>query len=179
MSLSRFLRDYVYIPLGGSRNGPANFVFASIGTMALCGLWHGAGWMFIAWGLWHGIGLVVCRGWQSLAMPLPSPVGWLLTMMFVIVGWVMFRVPDGATFVSISGSMIGLNGFAGGFGGRGDVLLEAVLPALLIPSSHEMLEMMKRTGPRPAVVVLTAMLAAFCVLEVGKGAPAEFIYFRF
>jgi alginate O-acetyltransferase complex protein AlgI len=179
ISLSRFLRDYVYIPLGGSRNGPACFVFASIATMALCGLWHGAGWMFIAWGLWHGIGLVVCRGWQSLAMPLPSPVGWLLTMMFVIVGWVMFRVPDGSTFVSVYGSMIGLNGFAGGFDGRGDVLLEAVLPALLIPSSHEMLEIMKRTGPRPVVVVLMAMLAAFCVLEVGKGAPAEFIYFRF
>jgi alginate O-acetyltransferase complex protein AlgI len=182
MSLSRFLRDYVYIPLGGSRNGLARFVFASIVTIALCGLWHGAGWMFVAWGLWHGVGLVVCRGWQRLAMPLPAPVGWLLTMMFVIVGWVMFRAPDGATFVSISGAMIGLNGFAGGWGGlmgRTDVLLEAALPCLLIPSSYDMLDMFKICQPRPVVVVLTAMLAAYCALEVGKGAPVEFIYFRF
>lgn len=179
MSLSRFLRDYVYIPLGGSRNGAAQFAFASIGTMALCGLWHGAGWMFIAWGLWHGIGLVVCRGWQSLAVPLPAPVGWLLTMLFVIAGWILFRAPDGATFMSIVRSMIGLGGETSSFSLRTDILLETLLPCLLIPSSHEMLEIMKRTGPRPIIVVSVAILAAYCVLEVGKGAPAEFIYFRF
>jgi D-alanyl-lipoteichoic acid acyltransferase DltB (MBOAT superfamily) len=135
--------------------------------------------MFVAWGLWHGIGLVVCRGWKSLKMPLPAPAGWLLTMLFVLVGWIMFRAPDWQTFVSISGSMIGFGGAAPIGSLRSEILLEAVLPCVLIPSAHEMLEIMKRLGPRPAVVVLTAMLAAFCVLEVGKGAPAEFIYFRF
>jgi alginate O-acetyltransferase complex protein AlgI len=182
MSLSRFLRDYVYIPLGGSRNGAARFAAATILTMALCGLWHGAGWMFIAWGLWHGIGLVVCRGWQSLSVPLPAPAGWLLTMMFVAAGWVLFRAPDASTSVSIFGAMAGLNGFGGVWGGvfgRTDILLEAVLPCLLIPSSHEILELLKLYRPRPIVVVPMAVLAAYCVLEVGKGAPAEFIYFRF
>jgi D-alanyl-lipoteichoic acid acyltransferase DltB (MBOAT superfamily) len=183
MSLSRFLRDYVYIPLGGSRHGPRTFVFASMATMALCGLWHGAGWMFVAWGLWHGIGLVICRGWKSLKMPLPAPIGWLLTMLFVVVGWIMFRAPDWQTFASIAGAMIGLGGSTGAtdlsWRGLVELPLEAALPCVLIPSSHEMLEIMKRLGPRPAVIVLTAMLAAFCVLEVGKGAPAEFIYFRF
>ena len=82
MSLSRFLRDYVYIPLGGSRTGGARFAAATVLTMALCGRWHGAGWMFIAWGLWHGVGLVICRGRQGLAVPVPPPVGWFLTMMF-------------------------------------------------------------------------------------------------
>ena len=182
MSLSRFLRDYVYIPLGGSRNGTAVYVAASIATMALCGLWHGAGWMFIAWGLWHGVGLVACRGWKSLKVPLPAPVGWLLTMLFVLVGWVMFRAPDPATFVSIADSMIGLGPHAGGWGGpdgRMDVIFEAIVPALMIPSSHEWLEIFKRHQPRAAGIVLTAVLAAYCVLVVGKGAPAEFIYFRF
>ncbi len=182
MSLSRFLRDYVYIPLGGSRCGPVRFVFATIATMALCGLWHGAGWMFIAWGLWHGIGLVVCRGWQRLAVPLPWPVGWLLTMTFVIVGWVMFRAPDMSTFASLCGSMLGLHGLAGGWGGamgRTDILVEAIVPGLLVPSSHDILEMLKRHPPRPVAIVPLALLAAYCVLEVGKGAPAEFIYFRF
>jgi D-alanyl-lipoteichoic acid acyltransferase DltB (MBOAT superfamily) len=178
MSLSRFLRDYVYILLGGSRNGTARFVFASIATMALCGLWHGAGWMFIAWGLWHGTGLVVCRGWQSLKFPLPAPAGWVLTMLFVIVGWVMFRAPDVSTSASILGSMAGLDGFAGPFK-RTDIFLEAALVCLVSPSSHQILEVCKLHRPRPLVIVLLAMLAVYCVLEVGKGAPAEFIYFRF
>lgn len=183
MSLSRFLRDYVYIPLGGSRNGTTVYVAASIATMALCGLWHGAGWMFIAWGLWHGIGLVACRGWKRLkVVTLPAPLGWLLTMAFVLVGWVMFRAPDPATFVSIAGSMIGFGPHSGGWGGaegRIDVILEAVVPALVLPSSHEWLEIFNRHRPRAVGIVLTALLAAFCVLAVGKGAPAEFIYFRF
>jgi alginate O-acetyltransferase complex protein AlgI len=182
MSLSRFLRDYLYIPLGGSRNGAARFAVATMLTMALCGLWHGAGWMFIAWGLWHGMGLVICRAWQSLSRPLPAPAGWLLTMLFVAAGWVLFRAPDAPAAVSLFGAMAGLHGFAGGWGGvfgRTDILIEAVLPSLLIPSSHEILELLKLTRPRPAVVVLMAVLAAYCVLEAGKGAPAEFIYFRF
>ena len=59
ISLSKFLRDYLYIPLGGSRAGAARYVFATMATMGLCGLWHGAGWTFVAWGLWHGVGLIV------------------------------------------------------------------------------------------------------------------------
>lgn len=182
ISLSRFLRDYLYIPLGGSRNGTARFVVATIITMAMCGLWHGAGWMFVAWGIWHGIGLVICRGWQSLSIPLPSSIGWLLTTVFVVFGWTLFRAPDLSTFVSISSSLAGFGGFGGRWGGefgRVDILLEAVLPCLLIPSSHEILEMLKVYKPRPIIIVSIAMLAAYCVLEVGKGSPAEFIYFRF
>ncbi len=178
MSLSRFLRDYVYIPLGGSRNGPARFTYATLATMALCGAWHGAGWMFIAWGLWHGIGLVACRGWQSLKIPLPAPAGWLLTMLFVAFGWVLFRAPDLATFASISASMIGLGEWSGSAGPT-NALIASIVLCVLLPSSYEILEMMKFYRPRPLIVVLTAMLAAYCVLEVGKGAPAEFIYFRF
>ncbi len=72
ISLSKFLRDYLYIPLGGSRLGPLRYVFATIVTMGLCGLWHGAGWTFVVWGLWHGVGLIVCRGWQQLGRPMPA-----------------------------------------------------------------------------------------------------------
>ena len=60
-----------------------------------------------------------------------------------------------------------------------DIILEAVAPCLLIPASHEILELLKVYGPRLIIIVPIAALAAYCVLEVGKGAPAEFIYFRF
>ncbi|MBN8964047.1 MAG: MBOAT family protein, partial [Rhizobiales bacterium] len=80
ISLSIFLRDYLYIPLGGSRHGLRRYIFATFATMGLCGLWHGAGWTYVMWGLWHGAGLVACHGWQRLRRPLPTPAAWLLTM---------------------------------------------------------------------------------------------------
>src|SRR5262249_17871881 len=75
-TLSGLIRDYLYIPLGGSRHGWLGYVGATLTTMGLCGLWHGAGWTFVAWGLMHGAGLIVCRIWQKNARPLPSVAGW-------------------------------------------------------------------------------------------------------
>src|SRR5215813_10041676 len=79
ITLSNFIRDYLYIPLGGSRHGPYRYVLATLGSMAICGLWHGAGWTYVIWGVWHGIGLVVCRFWQGLKRPLPALLGWAVT----------------------------------------------------------------------------------------------------
>src|SRR6516162_7310708 len=89
ISLSTFMRDYLYIPMGGSRAGVSRYVFATLATMGLCGLWHGAGWTYVAWGLWHGAGLVICHAWQRVGRPLPQAAGWLLTMLFVLCGWVV------------------------------------------------------------------------------------------
>jgi len=72
MTLSQLIRDYLYIPLGGSRHGWGTYVKATLVSMGLCGLWHGAGWTYVAWGLMHGVGLVVCRAWQQKAFPLPA-----------------------------------------------------------------------------------------------------------
>ena len=66
ISLSNFLRDYLYIPLGGSRHGPWRYLLATMVTMGLCGFWHGAGWTYVVWGLWHGLGLAICHAWQRL-----------------------------------------------------------------------------------------------------------------
>ncbi len=94
ITLSRWLRDYLYIPLGGSRHGPRRAYAALITTMLLGGLWHGAGLTFVLWGAWHGIGLAVHR-WQrrdrQTAPAIPTPVAWSLTFAFVLVGWILFR----------------------------------------------------------------------------------------
>ena len=74
MTLSRFLRDYLYIPLGGSRNGFATYLKATLITMGLCGLWHGAGFTFVVWGLLHGVALIVCRVWEDRGRPLGAPL---------------------------------------------------------------------------------------------------------
>jgi len=174
ISLSNFIRDYLYIPLGGSRHGPARYVFATLISMGLCGLWHGAGWTFAAWGLWHGIGLIVCRFWQMLERPMPAALGWLVTMLFVLAGWVLFRAADFATAASILASLVGLNGAGGEFRGVQLFVVSALVSAL-VPSAHEIKD--RLTWPHPAFAAATAVLAAYCVL--GRGPPLTFIYFRF
>jgi D-alanyl-lipoteichoic acid acyltransferase DltB (MBOAT superfamily) len=176
ITLSHFIRDYLYIPLGGSRTGPVRYVCAVMVAMGICGLWHGAGWTFMAWGLWHGAGLVVCRGWKSLKRPLPGAIGWAMTMVFVIVGWVVFRAADFQTTASILGSLAG----AAGFDGRLQVpalITIAALVSVLVPSTHEIRDM--RPMPWPSIAVATAVLAGYCLLEVGNGPPLNFVYFQF
>lgn len=176
ISLSLFLRDYLYIPLGGSRNGTARFVFATLGTMFVCGLWHGAGWTFVIWGVWHGLGLLACHAWQSLRRPLPAVAGWAVTMLFVLVGWVLFRSADFPTAMSILASMAGREGFGGPFAGAGLIAASALVSAL-VPSAHELKDGLLQ--PKPWLAALAASLAVYCVLEVGRGAPVSFIYFQF
>jgi D-alanyl-lipoteichoic acid acyltransferase DltB (MBOAT superfamily) len=176
ISLSKFLRDYLYIPLGGSRSGPARYVFATLGTMFVCGLWHGAGWTYIVWGLWHGLGLLVCHGWQKLSRPMPLALGWAITMLFVIVGWVLFRASDFSTAQAILVSMSGGNGFGGKFSGAALIVVSALVSAL-VPSAHEIKDGISIS--RPWLAMAAASLSIYCVLEVGRGAPVSFIYFQF
>lgn len=99
MTLSRFLRDYLYIPLGGSRVGPARRYINIMITMMLGGLWHGASWTFAAWGGLHGLYLVANHLWNRIRPPEPS-ARWqrvcstVLTFIFVVIAWVPFRATD-------------------------------------------------------------------------------------
>ena len=176
ITLSNFIRDYLYIPLGGSRHGDARYVLATFGSMAICGLWHGAGWTYVLWGVWHGIGLATCRFWERLGRPLPAAVGWAVTMLFVLAGWVLFRAADIATASAILGSMIGLHGFGGTFV-QGPMIAVGVLISALVPSAHEIKDHWLR--PTPIAAAALGLLSAWCVLQVGKGAPLTFIYFQF
>ena len=176
MTLSQFIRDYLYIPLGGSRSGWPRYVLAAVLSMGICGLWHGAGWTFAVWGLWHGIGLVVCRGWKRLKRPLPVVVGWAMTMLFVAAGWVVFRAADFRTAGSILGSLVGSEGF-GGHLQAVPLLVIAGLASMLVPSTHEIGNM--RPMPWRWIAVATAGVMSYCLLEVGNGPPLNFIYFQF
>jgi alginate O-acetyltransferase complex protein AlgI len=99
MTLSSWLRDYLYIPLGGNRKGRVRTYINLLITMLLGGLWHGASWTFVLWGLLHGVGLAVNRAWREAtgakgaAGWLGTAAGWGATYAFVTIAWVFFRAP--------------------------------------------------------------------------------------
>jgi alginate O-acetyltransferase complex protein AlgI len=107
MTLSRWLRDYLYIPLGGSRRGTGTTYRNLLLTMGLGGLWHGAAWTFVFWGLWHGLALCGERALRARTpLRLPAPLGGALTMMIVVVGWVLFRSPNLEVAAAMLGRML-------------------------------------------------------------------------
>jgi alginate O-acetyltransferase complex protein AlgI len=110
ITLSNFLRDYLYIPLGGSRRGEVRRYVNLLTTMLLGGLWHGAGWTFVVWGGLHGIYLSVNHGWRKLNISLPRFLGWLITFFSVIVGWVLFRAQTFNDALEILKAMVGIKG---------------------------------------------------------------------
>jgi D-alanyl-lipoteichoic acid acyltransferase DltB (MBOAT superfamily) len=121
MTLSRFLRDYVYIPLGGNRRGPARRYVNLMATMLLGGLWHGAAWTFVAWGGLHGAYLIINHAWHEMRRRLGTRapihpwgrwVALVLTFFAVVIAWVLFRAEGFDTAVRMLKGMAGLNGFS-------------------------------------------------------------------
>jgi len=168
MTLSRFLRDYLYFPLGGNRKGPARRYLNLLVTMLLGGLWHGAGWTFLIWGGLHGIYLVINHGWQALRVRLGHDVsrstwwgrglGCAITLLAVVVGWVVFRSKD---FTSASLMLQAMFGFSGG--GLSPFYAEVV-------GSSGLYKSLALAGIRPAAEpVLAASL--FALLAVVLAAP--------
>jgi len=117
ISLSTWLRDYLYIPLGGSRNGPRVMFFALMTTMLLGGLWHGASWNFVLWGLIHGLLLIIHRVVKqnntltSLYTSRPrifTMIGWIVTQYFIFMTWLIFRLEDSPILIQALKSYIGI-----------------------------------------------------------------------
>jgi alginate O-acetyltransferase complex protein AlgI len=113
ISLSSWLRDYLYIPLGGNRTSLGRSSANLFVTMALGGLWHGASWTFMVWGLWHGAGLAIERLWRAkIARPLPTLPAHVLTLLFVMLGWLLFRAQTWGEVATLLGALGGRNGWA-------------------------------------------------------------------
>ena len=191
MTLSRFLRDYLYIPLGGSRFGFGRQIGALLATMILGGLWHGAAWTFVLWGALHGLALTAAHVWRRLGLNLPALLGWGLTFFFVAGTFVLFRATSIGQGAHILASLGGFNGLdmtvrlqeAGwrpallGSPVRDIVVLMGVaaVVVLALPNSDNLSARLQ-----PARTLAWGLGAAFVALTilVGRGAQ-EFVYFQF
>lgn len=209
MTLSRWLRDYLYIPLGGNRKGPSRTYVNLFLTFLLGGLWHGAGWTFVLWGALHGIALMAHRLWNRMGLRMPAFPAWLLTFMFANVAWVFFRAE------SVSGAMAILEGMAGMHGLEVSAQIEnawgklssydiehlitttMLLPidafwyilvfaiiAFCLPNSLQISGYMPYTGrlafKRGIIAAMFVAYALFYSLVAGiQNAPSVFLYFNF
>lgn len=114
ISLSHWLRDYLYVPLGGNRKGKVRTYVNLMLTMILGGFWHGANWTFLLWGAWHGGWLAIERacGVKSGGSIWPRFLAWPMTALIVIIGWVVFRAASIEAAMTVYSGMVGLNGWA-------------------------------------------------------------------
>lgn len=208
MTLSRFLRDYLYFPLGGNRRGPTRRHVNLMITMLLGGLWHGAGWGFVIWGGLHGLYLIVNHAWRSLGLtkgadgPGVRVAGWAITFVAVVFAWVFFRAEtlDGA--VTIASAMVGLGGgtspanAASLTAGWEQVayLAGAAFIAFALPNTQELLSRYRpalhfdpaharfsvyRFYWRPNAAWGLAFVAMLVLGVFAMTEPTEFLYFEF
>jgi alginate O-acetyltransferase complex protein AlgI len=112
ISLSSWLRDYLYISLGGNRYGDVRTYTNLFLTMAIGGLWHGASWSFLLWGVIHGVALAVARFWGQRGLWWPSVLSYPLTILTVLFAWTPFRATSWDGTLAMLGGQVGLNGFA-------------------------------------------------------------------
>lgn len=186
ITLSFFLRDYVYIPLGGSRCGGLRNLGNLLGTWLLTGLWHGAGWNFILWGLLHGVGMTIERVLDAAAPKLktwvPRAVAVALTFCFVTLAWVPFRAEQAADILIIYSGMFSPEHWA--MRARQDLLFYLpVLAVMVLGLLVQALQSVRRDGDvfsRVPVVVrpLAITLGALLIVAL-SGDTRTFIYFRF
>jgi alginate O-acetyltransferase complex protein AlgI len=174
MTLSRFLRDYLYIPLGGNRFGLSRQLLALMATMLLGGLWHGAGWTFVAWGGLHGLGLAAGVLYRRADLPMPRPLGMILTFFFVVLTWVFFRAGSFEQASSMLASMTGASEF-GRFKGW-NIIIAAAAIAFFAPTGQRLVDMIAARR----IWAIAAAAAAFLVLvQLNQTGNYEFIYFQF
>ncbi|MFY9462907.1 MAG: MBOAT family O-acyltransferase [Candidatus Sungiibacteriota bacterium] len=176
MTLSRFWKNYLYVPLGGNRSGFLRMCANLFLVFLIGGIWHGAGWTFFIWGAMHGAAMVIFRCWKKLGMAMPRFWAWFLTFNFINAAWIFFRANTLSDAVRIVRGMAGLNGIEFFVWPGMTALWIAVflLVVVLTKNTHELAQKFK-----PNFYYLAAVFVLFMVSLYNLGNYSEFIYFRF
>lgn len=201
ITLSEFLKNYLYIPLGGNRRGKFNQMKNIVITMTLGGLWHGAGWTFVAWGALHGFYLAINHAWRRTGIELPGLLKWALTFACVVIGWVFFRAETMNDALSILYAMAHMGnivlpgggvyesnlGFLQQFGisfGKLEFLKGArelaglLVLIVVVARLRSPLEMIKDFKPNWKWACMTAALLCYSLILM-HSIQSEFLYFQF
>jgi len=200
ITLSRFLKDYIYIPLGGNRKSEIRTYANLFTTFLLGGIWHGAGWTFVLWGALHGFALMIHRLWQKLGFKLPTILAWFITFNFVNIAWVFFRAREFEDAIKVLNGMFGMSGvalpnvlasklaFLKAYGvefgmfmshikGTNITLIYLGLAFIVVLALKNSAYYMQNFQPSKRYALLSALLFAWGFFSLNK--VSEFLYFNF
>ena len=182
ITLSRFLRDYVYIPLGGNKISSFRTYSNLLATFVIGGLWHGAGWTFIFWGFLHGMALVIHRAWSNLGFKMWTWLAWLITFNFVNIAWVFFRAKEWDDAVRVLGAMFSLDNVVIALSLKnisGDLftILWIIAGFILVLFFKNTVEKAKELKINYKTLFFTLFCLLAALLSVNK--VSEFLYFNF
>ena len=200
ITLSRFLKDYIYIPLGGNKKGNFRTYNNLLATFIIGGLWHGAGWTFVFWGFLHGMALVIHRAWKSLDFTMNSILAWFITFNFVNIAWVFFRAKEWEDAIKVLSSMFSISnivlpGFLAKynfilgdynieFGGflvniQGDTLsiIWLILTSAIILLFRNSIQLMNSFTPTKLNILFFLFISIVSFYKLSG--YSEFLYFRF
>ncbi len=201
ITLSRFLKEYVYIPLGGNRKGEFRTYTNLFTTFLLGGIWHGAGWTFVFWGFLHGMALVIHRAWQKLGFKMNIILAWFITFNFINIAWVFFRAKEWNDAIKVLNGMVGSSGivftqkhekylsFLNSYdwvtfgqitqhiGDGSEVLNWIIITFILILFTKNTIQLVEYYNRRKLFIVYVAVLASMALLNMNK--ITEFLYFNF
>lgn len=191
MSLSRWFRDYVYIPLGGNRHGARRTYRNLFIVFVLTGFWHGANWTYLVWGLFHGALLIIERGFHLDETPTSSGrriARRALTLLLVIVGWVFFRSAELPQALTMIGHMLlpdftGLTDVVGeAFTNQRLVILLCALVIVFLPAHPVTGPLLESSRSKPATVLRVTIMTAgllYAAILVAAGTFSPFLYYQF
>lgn len=190
ITLSRFLRDYLYIPLGGNRRGYSRALANVFVVFLIGGLWHGAAWTFVIWGALHGLANVVWRLWRKTNLQMKKWLAWFITFNFVNVAWVFFRANSFADakkvlmsmfdFGAVFGAM-NLKAFGSGTSGAFVLVILLIVCCVMLPNSMQLMKKVNITSKKSAFWwgFGLAVLAMVIFIKMIVIPYTEFIYFNF
>lgn len=183
VTLSRFLRDYLYIPLGGSRKGAFSTFINIMITFLIGGFWHGAGWTFIAWGAIHGVALCIHRAWSKFNLGASKFAAILMTFSIVNIAWVFFRADSLQDAIQVLKAMVGRNGLGGltAFQSidRFDNALAILIGSLagwIVFSADNSNTIPQRMRPSGRVAAILVLLIVISLFFLNSTSPKGFIY---
>lgn len=187
ITLSRFLRDYIYIPLGGNRVSSFRIYSNLMITFILGGLWHGAGLTFLFWGFLHGTALVIHKAWQNTGIKLNNLVAWFLTFNFINISWIFFRADEFSQAINILKAMFTYKGLdtiiyeakymlinLNADDKLASIFLFSFFASIFFKNSVEYVQNFKPTYQNASIIFILALIS---LLEMHK--VTEFLYFNF
>lgn len=191
ITLSRFLKDYIYIPLGGNRTSPVRIYLNLFITFLIGGIWHGAGWTFIIWGILHGLALIFHRLWKKLNIKTSKIISWFFTFNFINISWVFFRAKNYDDAMKIIEGMFGVTNVAppaifslneittvmASIQGDEYSLIAIIIGFYLTIRCRNSIELLSKFKPTIKYALIITILFTISFFSLGK--YSEFLYFQF